>query len=230
MEKRVCRFRVTRSVYGQAEDRKGNWLRRTVVCDPPEEPQELLLGYELMAGLAVAYVEPEIYRKGVQAGLIDAAEELPPQLRFEEVWTLEGEGPCEALRQAMLGATVETLEQALEEQTDRYKNRLIRFRVYDMVQRKRGREPMEDVLLDPMMCQVRECCFAPEERWAESFYIPMFHKEMDYAQCVETLARGLCCRFQNVGDLLSLHVENFLCGVDRFLERQAYVDFDLIEK
>lgn len=225
-------FRAVRAIWGSGKDMESQWLGHAVGAEAPEE----LVGYELIAGLSILYVNTEVFQRGIQEGLIQPPGDAVPRLRFEDVWHMAGMRRCEALRQAILETTPELLEQAHKRAARMERN--IRIRVYDAfhersVERDTGKKQaylMEEILLDPVAFQVLELHTAPEEQCNAQFYFLTFRDGMGYAECIEQLAHRAYCHFLSVEDLYSVYKQNGFYDMDRFCQRLLRLEFDFIKR
>lgn len=227
----MTRFRAVQAIWGSAKDLESQWLGHMVGEETPEE----LVGYELIAGLSILYVNMDVFQYGIQKGLIEPPGDAVPRLCFEDVWHMAGMRRCETLRQAILEATPELLEQAHKRAACMEHN--IRICVYDAfwernMERDTGKKQeylMEEILLDPVATQVLEQCAAPEEQRMAQFYFRMFDEGIGYAACIERLAQRAYREFFNVEDLFSVYVENNLYDMDRFCQRLLRLEFKFIK-
>lgn len=228
----MIRFRAVRAIWGSAKDLESQWLGHMV----GEESPEGLVGYELIAGLSILYVNMEVFQYGLQEGLIEPPGDAVPRLRFEDAWHTAGMRRCEALRQAILATTPELLEQTYKRAACMEHN--IRIRVYDAfherkIERETGKKqecPMEEILLDPVAAKVLEQCAAPEEQRIAQFYFRMFDEGIGYTECIERLAQRAYREFFNVEDLFGVYVENNLYDMDRFCQRLLRLEFNFIKR
>lgn len=216
----VLRYKVSAKLTMEERDREP-------YLEQPFSPG--LIGYQLIAGLCIAYVTPETCAQGIEAGIIEPFAEPLPELTYRRMRMEIGVAVHDRLSGALAQCGVNRLKRRLERINAGPTQ--VTVSVYETEwyrDHQRLESPgltlMERIKVDMARMMILSYeNFLPENA---SFPFPLFAGVKTYRGFLERLAQKQCVEFMNSGDLFARFQENDFYDIDRFDQKIYKLVFD----